>query len=65
MGRGIELQDEFGCRIECVIDPTNLLVYLLSQCGETAAYPILTAGTRILQRSHSPGTSIRPDNNER
>jgi len=58
VGFEIQLQDEFGGRIESIIDPQNLLPSLLPSDQDRAAYPMLSGidlyGDTIFNRLQIP-----------
>ena len=58
VGLEIQLQDEFGGRIESIIDPKNLLPDLLPPDGESEAYPMLAGidlyGDTVFNRLQIP-----------
>jgi hypothetical protein len=58
VGLEIQLQDEFGGRIEGIIDPQNLLPGLLPSDEESDAYPMLSGvdlyGDTIFNRIQIP-----------
>lgn len=58
MGLEIQLQDEFGGRIESIIDPKNLLPRMLPSDEQSSVYPMLAGidlyGDTVFNRVQIP-----------
>lgn len=58
MGLEIQLQDEFGGRLESIIDPKNLLPRMLPSDEQSSAYPMLAGidlyGDTVFNRIQIP-----------